>query len=84
MVEQWDYRHELINFQRNSDGSISYSTKSEGEVELKDSPLCGRLKLDAWATARKEAEKTGKDVVVYVKGNQIISRTRSVSSSSFN
>lgn len=79
MVKKWGYRYELINFQRHDDGSVSYQTMDERKIPFKSS----RLLLKTWKTARDLAEKTLKDVVVYVIRNRVISRVRAVNSSSF-
>ena len=76
MTARWNYRHELTDFRRHNDGSCSYRTRSEGDIPYE--PIqSSLLKMEAWNIARKEAERTGRDIVVYVINNRIISRTRS-------
>ena len=31
-LPRWDYRHELINFQKHEDGSVSYQTRDSGKI----------------------------------------------------
>ena len=82
MNKKWDYRHELINFQRHDDGSVSYQTMSQGKIPYQPFES-SKLLLEVSQTARDLAEKTLKDVVVYVREDKIIFRIRTVCSSSF-
>jgi len=87
MVEGYDYRYELIDFRRHDDGSSSYQTRSQGEIQIPFDPRkpfeSSSLKLNVWKTARELAERTKKDIIIYVFGRRIVSRTRSVCNSSF-
>ena len=86
MINRWNYRYELINFQRHNNGSVSYTTRSEGEIPydcFKRTGRSSKLLFKAWKTARDLAEKTLNDVVVYVIGNRVIPRVRTVNSNEF-
>jgi len=84
-LPRWDYRYELINFQRHDNGSVSYQTRGQGKILYGyEKPFeSSRLLLRTWKTARSLAEKTHKDVVIYVLGKRIIPRIRTVRSTSF-
>ena len=83
MAKRWDYRYEMIDFHREKDGIVSCQSRSEGQIPYRDNFRSTRLLFEAWKTARDLAERTQRDVVVYVRGNRIIPRVRTVNSSSF-
>lgn len=85
MIERWDYRYELIDFERLGFGVVRYQTREQGNLNHYHKPKeSSRLFFKVQRTARELAEKTLKDVVVYVIGNRIIPRVRTINSPSFN
>lgn len=75
MTRNWDYRYELRDLQEHDNGTYSYSTKEQGDAKLRKTVPTGLLKLLAWEGTLAIAKKSGKNVITYVTGNKIISRT---------
>ena len=79
-MKRWDYRYELTDFKRDELGICSYHTRQEGKIPYDPRPFySSSLLLKVWRKAREEAERTGRDIVIYVFGNQIVQRVKPVS-----
>ena len=80
-AKKYDYRYEVLGFQRHEDGSCSYRTRGKGVIPYDEKNFRStKLYFKTWSITRKLAEKNGKDVVSYVIGNRILSQVKSVCS----
>ena len=80
MIKRWDYRCEFTGLERYANGAYQYHTQEEGKIPYTKPFEASGLKLEALARGVDEMLRTGNDVVVYVTGKHIVSRTRTVCS----